>query len=92
LQASARSRGIHGRPGAERWPPRRKGDDKGDGLSKPDNDRVNNLSSEEYYAPVEPRTPTLEANAFTFVTGVLMSVALVAAVGTLIKAIARVLG
>jgi len=33
-----------------------------------------------------------EAGVFAFVTGVLMNVALIAAIGTLIKAITRVLG
>jgi hypothetical protein len=64
---------------------------KGTALSPIDNAGTGHLSDEQDDLRGEPHLTGLESNAFAFITGVLMSGALVAAVGTLIEAIARAL-
>jgi hypothetical protein len=64
----------------------------GTALNPSDSSGAGNASPEEYCLPGEPQRATLESSVFALITGVLMSGSLVAAVGTLIKAITRVLG
>jgi hypothetical protein len=64
----------------------------GHASTSPDHPGTLYLSRGENYSAREPRTPALESSAFTFITGILMSSSLVAAVGSLIKAIASAWG
>jgi hypothetical protein len=64
----------------------------GTALNPPDSSGAGNASPEEHYPSGEPQRAALESSVFALITGVLMSGSLVAAVGTLITAITRVLG
>jgi hypothetical protein len=56
--------------------------------SPSENAGLSSAASERTYRPGEAHRAALESSVFTFITGVLMSGSLVAAVGTLIKALA----
>jgi hypothetical protein len=61
-------------------------------LSPADDEKGNHPSEQEDRITVVPQTPAFASSTFDFVASVLMSGALVGAVGTLARVIAKALG